>query len=122
VPPIRLVFYREDDGTVPLVAWLSSIPDKAADKCIGRLRRLAAMGYELRRPEAGLLRDGIYEMRVGFQGINYRMLYFFHRNLAVVVSHGLIKERAVPPIEIERAIQRKSLFSARPETHSAEGS
>jgi hypothetical protein len=70
------VFYREYDGTVPLVPWLRSIPQKAADKCIARLRRLAAMGYELRRPEADLLRDGIYELRIGFQGINYRMLYF----------------------------------------------
>ena len=105
---------------MPVVPWLDSIPQKAADKCIARLRRLAAMGYELRRPEADLLRDGIYELRVGFQGIHYRMLYFFHRNLTVVVSQGLVKQRAVPPIEIERAIQRKSFFSAAPDVHSAE--
>jgi len=92
VPPIRLVFYRDDDGAVPVVPWLRAIPQKAADKCIARLRRLAALGYELRRPEADLLRDGIYELRVGFQGIHYRMLYFFHGSSAVVVSHGVVKE------------------------------
>ena len=120
MPPIRLVFYREDDGTVPLVPWLESIPDKAADKCMARLRRLAALGYELRRPEADLLRDGIYELRVSFQGIHYRMLYFFHGKLAVVVSHGLVKERAVPPVEIDRALGRRSRFFDRPYAHSAE--
>jgi hypothetical protein len=29
--------------------------------------------------------------------VNYRMLYFFHRTVAAVLSHGLVKERAVPP-------------------------
>jgi phage-related protein len=114
------VLYREDDGTVPLMPWLRSIPAKAADKCVTRLERLAALGYELRRPEADLLRDGIYELRVGFQGVHYRMLYFFHENAAVVVSHGLIKERAVPPVEIDRAIWRKARFSSNPGAHSAE--
>jgi hypothetical protein len=39
---------------------------------------------ELRRPEADYLQDGIYELRVGFQHVNYRMLYFFYKNIAVV--------------------------------------
>jgi len=26
------------------------------------------------------LRDGIYELRIGLHGINYRMLYFIHSN------------------------------------------
>jgi phage-related protein len=100
--------------------WLGSIPPKASDKCIIRLERLAALGYEMRRPEADLLRDGIYELRVVFQGVHYRMLYFFHGNAAVVVSHGLKKERAVPAVEIERAIQRRSVYFANPEAHWAE--
>ena len=64
-----------------------------------RLERLHELGHELRRPEADLLRDGIYELRVALQGMNYRMLYFFHGREAVVVSHGIIKERVVPPRE-----------------------
>ena len=42
-----------------------------------------------------MLRDGIYELRIGLQGLNYRILYFFHGKEAAVVSHGLIKERRV---------------------------
>jgi len=114
------VLYRENDATVPLMRWLRSIPPKAADKCIVRLERLAALGYELRRPEADLLRDGIYELRVGFHGIHYRMLYFFHGNAAVVISHGLVKEREVPPVEIDRAIACRTVFFADPDGHSAE--
>ena len=65
------------------------------------------MGHELRRPEADFLRDGIYELRVGLQHVNYRMLYFFHGRTAAVVSDGLVKEAEVPAKEIEKAIERK---------------
>jgi hypothetical protein len=47
------------------------------------------------------------------------MLYFFHGREIVVVSHGLIKERAVPPKEIELALKNKRAFEANPEKHSA---
>jgi hypothetical protein len=65
-----------------LLSWLDKLPTKAQDKCRVRIERLKELGHELRRPEADLLRDGIHELRVNLQGINYRMLYFFHRNVA----------------------------------------
>jgi len=71
------------------------------------------MGHELRRPEADYLRDGIYELRTSLQGINYRILYFFHKKQAVL-SHGLTKESQVPPNDIELAIKRMALFEKDP--------
>ena len=65
--------------------------------------------------------DGIYELRVSLQGINYRMLYFFHGDTAAVVSHGIVKERVVPPREIDEAIARKRNFVQDPERHTYEG-
>jgi hypothetical protein len=67
------------------------------------LERLREMGHELRRPEADFLRDGIYELRVSLGGVHHRILYFFHGAIAAVVSHGLVKERVVPPKEIDHA-------------------
>jgi len=78
VSKTEVVFYREEDGTVPLVEWLDSSSPKVQNKCLIRLERLEELGHELRRPEADYLRDDIYELRVSYQGINYRMLYFFH--------------------------------------------
>jgi phage-related protein len=72
----------------------------------------------LRRPEADYLRDGIYEIRVSYQGVHHRVLYFFHGRAAVVVSHGLAKEEAVPPREIDLAVKRKLRFEAQPERHA----
>jgi phage-related protein len=84
------------------------------------VERLREMGHELRRPEADFLRDGIYELRVSFQGVNRRILYFFHGAIAAVVSHGLVKERVVPPKEIDRAVARKKRFEANPQRHTYE--
>jgi phage-related protein len=117
MPYTEVVFYQDDDGSVPLLDWLRSLPAKVQDKCTVRLERLEDGGHELRRPEADYLRDDIYELRVRFQNRNYRMLYFFYENKAAVVSHGLIKEKAVPPREIEKAIESKRKLMTDPVRH-----
>jgi phage-related protein len=89
-------------------------------KYLGSIELLKTFGHELRRPQADLLRDGIYELRVGFQGVHYRILYFFYGNIAAIVSHGLTKERAVPSRGIELAIKRRAIFLANPAMHTAE--
>jgi hypothetical protein len=91
---------------------------KALDKCAVKIERLEEMGHELRRPEADFLRDGIYELRVGLQHVNYRILYFFHGRTAAVISHGLVKEDEVPPKEIEKAVVRKRKFEQDPKGHT----
>ena len=118
MPSVELVFYREDENTVPVRDWLDGIPKKAQAKCLVKLGRLEELGHELRRPEADYLRDDIYELRVRFQSVNYRMLYFFHGRTAAVVSHGIVKEKEVPPKEIDLAVSRKRLFEADPKAHS----
>jgi phage-related protein len=107
---------------VPLLTWLDEIPKPAKAKCIARIRHLGACGYELRRPEADFLRDGIHELRIVFTGIQYRILYFFHGGTAVVLSHAFVKMRArVPDQEIERAMARKRLFEKNPALHTYKG-
>ena len=122
MPKTEVVFYCEDDGSAPLLDWLDTLPAKALAKCRVRIERLRELGHELRRPEADLLRDGIYELRVGLGGMNYRMLYFFHGNVAAVLAHGLSKERQVPPKDIDKAIERKVRFEADPKRHTYEES
>lgn len=118
----RVVLFQEEDGSCPFLGWFAKLPTKAQDKCFLRLERLREMGHELRRPEADILRDGIYELRVSLRGLQYRILYFFHGTIAAVVSHGIIKERVVPSGEIERAIDRKKRFMANPVKHTHEES
>jgi phage-related protein len=99
----------------------SSVSERARVECIALIELLRLHGHRLRRPHADYLRDEIYELRVKREGINYRMLYFFHGQQAIVVSHGIVKQRAaVPPIEIERAMARKAAFEAAPARHTHE--
>ena len=118
MPTIRVIFYQETAGSAPVLEWLDALPPKAQDKCRVKIERLQDMGHELRRPEADLLRDGIYELRVGLQGINYRILYFFHEKVAAVLAHGLVKQRVVPPREIDEAIKRKQRYERDPGAHT----
>ena len=85
------------------------------------------VGHELKRPVSAYLQDGIYELRPSYQGVHYRILYFFPRpgqqraageTGIVVVSQGLIKEQAVPDAEIDRAMERKKRFEACPERYT----
>ena len=114
MPAIEVLLHREADGTVPLLAWMTCIPPKAGDKLRVRIRRLRDLGYELRRPEADYLRDGIHELRASLGGVQYRILYFFHGRSTAVLSHGLIKEALVPPREIDAAVDRRRSFRSNP--------
>ena len=118
MPRISVIFYQRIPVPFPCsIGWTVS-PARAQDKCRVRIERLRDLGHELRRPESDYLRDGIYELRVGLQGMNYRILYFFHGRVAAVLVHGLVKEREVPPRDIEEAIRRKRKFELDPERHT----
>ena len=88
------------------------------DKCYLRLERLRELSHELRRPEADFLRDGIYELRISFRGFQHRILYFFHGRVAAVISHGLVKDKEVPPAEIDCALARKRRFERDPQANT----
>ena len=123
MPQTRVVFFRDAVGASEVLEWLADLKKgnrKAFAKCMARVERLKALGHELRRPEADLLRDGIYELRIGLGTINYRLLYFFHDRQVAVLAHGLTKEAQVPATEINRAVARKRLFESNPEKHSHE--
>jgi phage-related protein len=117
VPAVEVVYYREGDK-VPMDEWLAQLPAEARGVCLAHLRLLQRKGFELRRPLADYLAEGIYELRAKWRGINYRILYFFHGRQAVVVSHGFLKQRAsVPESELRRAMGRVTRFKADPAAH-----
>ena len=120
MPKTPVVFYCEADGTVPVLEWFDDLPAKAQDKCRIRIQRLSEVGHELRRPEADFLRDGIYELRVGLQRVNYRILYFFHGRVAAILAHGLTKEDRVPTADIDLALMRKRRYEQAPKLHTFE--
>jgi len=82
---------------------------------------LRSQGHELRRPIADFLRNGIYELRPTYQGVNYRILYFFSGKNIVVISHGFTKEAEVPDVEVNRAMERKRKYERNPKAYGWRG-
>lgn len=124
MPSTLVRIYRDDDGSVPFLDWLAELESrnrKLYEKCRSYIGRLAELGRELRRPTADILRGGIYELRVQYMGVNYRILYGFVGKDVVLISHGITKTKKVPHKEIDLAIQRLSKFRRDPERYSAEG-
>jgi len=121
MPEVRVRFYCEDDGTVPVLDWLDKLQHRdrrAYNKCREVIERLALFGHELRRPTADLLRNGLYELRARAGRVNYRLLYFFHGREVAIVAHALTKERVIPRADLERALERKARFETDPEKHT----
>jgi phage-related protein len=80
---------------------------------------LSEYGFELRRPAADFLRDGIYELRAKHVRVQYRILYFFHGQNVVILAHAIIKEdNEVPDRDIELASTYKDLFVLNPEIYT----
>jgi phage-related protein len=121
MPETRVVFYRETDGSVPTLEWLSGLPAKVRDKCIEKIERLQELGHELRPPESDYLGNEIYELRTRFGPVRYRMLYFFHGTVAAVISHGFLKKtQKTPPKQIQEVQKRKRKFEQNPQRHTQE--
>jgi phage-related protein len=115
MPETKVIFFMEEDGSVPVFDWLDKLSSKRARaKCLALLRLLALTGHELRRPRADTLRDGIRELRAEVGNVNYRLLYFFSGKDQVVISHGITKEDKVPDSEIDRAIQNRQKYRLAP--------
>lgn len=117
MPKTTVLFFRDAGGGSPVVTWLQALRKSDAlayAKCVAVIERLVEAGYELRRPTADMLRDGIYELRARRGHVNYRLLYFFHGRNVAIVAHALTKENVVPSADIERALARKRAFEASP--------
>lgn len=125
MPQTQVVFFQDDGRSVPALTWLRAIKQRdprITAKFHERILELGSLGWELTRPAADTLRDGIHELRVRFGTVNYRLLYGFHeqdgRQTVAILVHGLTKERAVPPPDIDLAVRRLAAFATDPSAHT----
>ena len=119
MPSTRIIFFKEFDGSIPLLNWLDTLrPKRVKAKCIALIQLLAQFGYELHRPHCDTLRDGIKELRTRDRTVNYRLLYFFHQQNCVIISHGIVKEGKVPDIEVDHAIPNRTKYELDPSKHT----
>lgn len=124
MPGTKVVFYQDFNGIVPVMDWLLTDVLRKDKKlfawCFDAIEALEERGYELQRPTAAPLRDGIYELRIKYYRQNYRILYFFHKGSGAmaILAHGIVKGAEVPDKDIDLAIERKTRFESNPEAHT----
>jgi phage-related protein len=122
MPVTRIVLFQDAKGEVPVLKWLNKLAKldkKGYANCIARIEQLSEYGFELRRPAADFLRDGIYELRAKHVRVQYRILYFFHGQNVVILAHAIIKDdNEVPDRDIEVALTFKDLFVLNPENYT----
>jgi hypothetical protein len=122
MPQTEIRLFRTARGEVPLSEWLNDLQATspgAFRRCLAAIVALSRSGFELRRPLADYLRDGIRELRVKQGRVHYRLLYSFDGKNIAVLTHGITKKGRVPPVEIERAIECLNLVRADREKHTA---
>ena len=120
MPKTAIKFYRDDDGSVPVLDWLTDLSrrkPKAYAKCLYLLDLLGEFGSELRRPRADYLRDGIYELRSMVGNVHYRILYGFVGKDVALLTAGLTKEKAVPSKTIDAAVKCVAKYKTNPTRH-----
>lgn len=59
--------------------------------------QLEEHGYNLHRPHAAPLEDGIYELRIKTINGKFRILYFFFENNKIVMTNGFKKKQGPVP-------------------------
>lgn len=124
MPLTRVVFYQETDGISPVVEWLTELrkrDPKGFVNCYDKIDLLKQFGRDLRRPSVDTLRDDIYELRAKHEHVQYRLLFFYHKNDIVVLAHAFIKKGdKVPDKDIDTTVTRKTFYTADPEGHTYE--
>jgi putative addiction module killer protein len=65
-----------------------------------------------------LIRDGLYELRIEYNGNIYRIFFIFDEGKIVVLFNGFQKKtQKTPPNEIEKAIKLKEEYYADKRAH-----
>ena len=120
MPPVRVSFYADEDGRAPALEWIRRLGLRARRRCVALVRRLAALGHEMRRPAAAYLGDDLYELRARAGRVQIRILYFFHGRNEAVLVHALAKEDRIPKSDLDRVLERRGRFLTAPGSHRHE--
>lgn len=87
--------------------------------CWAAIEKLRDEGRDLSRVFLKPLGSGIWELRTHAGRVQIRILLSFVGSHVVLLTHGITKEGAIPPAEIERAASLLAAYEANPDTHSA---
>ncbi|WP_338832838.1 hypothetical protein MHLNE_15840 [Moorella humiferrea] len=107
-------FYETSAGKNPVAEFLSSLSPREQAKIARALDLLREFGPRIGMPYTKHLEEGIWELRVPFGGLAFRLLYFVDTNRFLVVVHAFSKKTPkVPRKELDIAIARMKDYKQR---------
>lgn len=100
-----VVYYRDRRGRYPVLEFINSLSCHEQAKVMAYISELRAQGHNLRRPLAGYVTAGLYELRPR----DTRIFYFFYLGESAVLLHAIRKKAArLPKGDILLALKRKA--------------
>ncbi len=111
-------FYQKENGEIPLLDFLESLPPKLRAKTFREIELLKEHGPNLREPYTKPIKGsdnrGIFELRVKFSTDISRVLYFSYTGRAFVLLHGFVKKtNSTHSREIDKARKYKEDYERR---------
>jgi len=113
-----IVFYKDENGKVPVLEYLESLPEKHAAKVMREIELLKEFGIDLKYPHTeymeGDANKGLYELRTKLGNTKMRVFYFLFDSNKFILLHGFTKKsRKTPRKEIETARKRMEDYKRR---------
>jgi phage-related protein len=112
----ELYFFVTARGAMPAREFVDELPQNHQAKFAVAFGRLREQGTRLGRPDVAHLRGRVWELRVRFGGVEYRIFFAPLRGRAgaLVLLHGFVKKsQAVPERELRTAENRLAEFESR---------
>jgi phage-related protein len=99
------------NGRVPAREFVDSLDVKAAARVDAFIERLRVYGNRMRGKFVKKLTGDIFELRVKQFDRIFRVLFFYHPGMLIVITSGFQKTtQQTPPGEIARAEQLRTLW------------
>ena len=91
--------FKTEQGEAVVHAFMASLGGRDRDEAFALVKLLEEQGNALRRPQSGVLGEGLFELR----GKQIRIFYMFLPGRRVVLLDGEIKKRDnIPPKTLKR--------------------
>jgi phage-related protein len=102
-------FFVDERGHKPVDEFLMALTKKERAKALAYFIELNKQGYNLRRPLADYVGNGIYELRPR----NNRIFYFFYLRDKAVLVHAIKKKTGrIPQEDLKLCVKRKDYVEA----------
>lgn len=101
----NIYYFLDGRGDSPVKEFIKTLSQDERAKVFAYIAELKDQGHNLRRPLAGYLGYGIYELRPKTNRIFY---FFFLKNNAVLIHAIRKKADKIPMHDIDLCLKRKS--------------